>query len=205
MTEVRCLDISRFSSGDYAVLYAEASEVRKRRADRYLRQEDRVRCVAADALLRLVPGYREEELACTPAGKLYFKSGGTHFNLSHSGRWVVVAWGSDPVGIDVEQLQMDSGKLELARRYFCEDEQDYLFAAPPQEQAERFYRIWTGKESYLKYLGTGIDRPLQSFSVLKELPETRLHTHVLKEAFMTVCSKENIHCCEVTLQQLLAK
>lgn len=205
MTEVRCLDISRCSSGDYAALYAGASEVRKRRADRYLRQEDRVRCVAAEALLRLVPGYREEALVCTPAGKLYFKDGGMHFNLSHSGRWGVVAWGTDPVGIDVEQLQMDRGKLELARRYFCEDEQDYLFAAPVHQQEERFYRIWTGKESYLKYLGTGIDRPLDSFSVLKALSETRLHTCLLEEAFMTVCSKENIHCCEVTLQQLLAK
>lgn len=203
MIEVRCLDISHVSQDDYDVLYYKASPERKSRADRYLRQEDRIRCVAADALLRLVPGYDQSELLQTPAGKPYFKDSCIQFNLSHSGRWVVIAWGSTPVGIDVEQIRMDQGKRQLAKRFFCPDEQQYVFEAPEEEQGKRFFQIWTGKESYLKYQGTGINRPLNSFSVHRELPGVMLLTRFFEDACMTVCCEENIHCRMVTLRQLL--
>jgi 4'-phosphopantetheinyl transferase len=133
-----------------------------------LKAEDRVRCVVAEALLRQIPGFSPEKLTKTPKGKPCFGDGGAvHFNLSHSGQWVVIAYGSRPVGIDVEKICWDSGKENLARRYFTADEQDYVFGRGPQGCAARFFEIWTAKESYLKYIGTGLRKALDSFSVLQ--------------------------------------
>lgn len=203
MIQLRCLELSSVKPGDYEALYARASAQRQSRADRYLRKEDKLRCVAADALIQLLPGYSREALAKTAAGKPYLTNQKLHFNVSHSGLWVVIAWGSSSVGIDVEQIQMDRGKEALARRYFSEDEQAYLFSGGEQERAERFFRIWTGKESYLKYLGTGIDRPLNSFSVLKAPVKEMLQTWRLPDACMTLCCEEQeVSCQRLTLQQL---
>lgn len=207
MIEIRCFDISQLRPGDYKKLYDRASPQRQSRADRYLKMDDRIRCVVADALLGMIPEFSAGNLDRTAAGKPYLKDQEQlQFNLSHSGRWVVAAWGSTPLGVDVEQVRMDEGKETLARRYFCSDEQAYIFCASAQERARRFFRIWTMKESYLKYLGTGINRPLHSFSVLTDQLEVHMITEYLPDACMTVCSKDDItNCRMITRQQLLAK
>lgn len=206
MTQIRCFDISQLQPGDYEKLYALASAERKSRADRYLKREDSVRCVVADALLRLVPGFVLEDLTKTSEGKPYLKNREKlHFNISHSGRWVVVAWGDSPLGIDVEQLQMDAGKEAIARRYFRSDEQAYVFSVAGEDRAKRFFRIWTMKESYLKYLGTGMGYPLNSFSALGDRLGVTLSSEFLTDACMTLCASDDItNCRMLTAQQLLA-
>lgn len=189
MVTVCCFDITRLQPGDYEKLYAMASQERRARADRYLKAEDRVRCVVAEALLWRIPGFSPEKLTKTPKGKPCFGDGGAvHFNLSHSGRWVVLAWGDSPVGIDVEEIRMNMDPI--ARQCFHQQEQEAVFSAPEQERSRAFFRIWTMKESYLKYLGTGIDRPLSSFSVLEELPGVILSSYFLPDACLTLCAQE---------------
>lgn len=206
MIQIRCFDITQLQPGDYEKLYARASSERKSRADRYRRREDSIRCIVADALLGLLPGFVPENLKRTPEGKPYLQDrDDLYFNLSHSGRWVVIAWGNCPVGIDVEQLHMDVGKENIARRYFCPHEQAYVFSAEGEEREKRFFQIWTMKESYLKYLGTGITRPLNSFSVLEDGLGVILHSEFLPDACMTLCTGEDsTNCRMLTPRQLLA-
>ena len=78
-----------------------------------------------------------------------------HFNISHSGSAVVCAVYDRPVGIDI-QIMKNGDFDSLAKRVFTEKEQGLFFSAPQDVCQEQFYRIWTAKESYLKYLGTGI-------------------------------------------------
>jgi 4'-phosphopantetheinyl transferase len=172
MTHILSINISGIDDSAYLTLYDRATNRRKQRADRYLRQEDRIRCIVAGALLHLAVqkavGIAEYKIETNPFGKPMVKGAADfHFNLSHSGQWVVIAYGSSPVGIDVERICWDSGKENLARRYFTADEQDYVFGQEPQRCAERFFEIWTAKESYLKYIGTGLRKALDSFSVLQ--------------------------------------
>ena len=190
---VLCLDISGIDGAAYETMYSRASLVRRDRADRCLRREDKVRCIAADALLRYglaragLP--RDMEPQRDGCGKPYFKNAeGFRFNLSHSGRWVVLAFGGSEVDIDVEQLHMDAGKENIARRYFTADEQDYVFERE-EGRAERFFRVWTAKESYLKYKGTGLRVPLDSFSVLTMVRPSFYHW-CLEEACLTLCTTE---------------
>lgn len=194
MIQIGFVDISTLEDSQYRKLYAQASPERQHRADRYLRTEDRYRCIVAGALLRYALGGTDHaEPVRTPEGKPYLPGREDfHFNLSHSGQWVVIAWGSRPMGIDVETLSMDEGKEQLARRFFSSDEQAYLFAVEGQDRARRFFEIWTKKESYLKYLGTGINRPLNAFSVLDTTAlAASFRSFFFEDAVMTLCAERS--------------
>jgi 4'-phosphopantetheinyl transferase len=210
MVHVACVDISRIDEGDYRRLYTRSSTQRQQQADRYLRLEDKHRCVTADALLRYAVqkalSTTDFEVAQGSFGKPYIKNAENfHYNLSHSGHWVVIAYGDSPVGIDVEQIRMDAPKEHIAHRFFTAEEQEYIFQSPEDCRTERFFQIWTAKESYLKYLGTGLRRALNSFSVLGEGAKLgiRLHSTFLDNYCLTLCSESETHTMEqLTLQQL---
>lgn len=90
------------------------------------------------------------------------KPEGWHFNLSHSGEWTVLALSDKEVGVDIQQAKPVD--MRLATRFFTESEQAEIGNAGENAQ-ELFYRIWTIKEAYLKALGVGLNRPLNSFTV----------------------------------------
>lgn len=85
-----------------------------------------------------------------------------HFNLSHSGDWVVCAVDNVPVGIDVEKIR--DVNLNLSERFFTKEEHDYLSAMDSKKRTEAFFELWTLKESYIKAEGRGLSIPLNSFS-----------------------------------------
>lgn len=163
--------ISEMTPEIYELFYAWISPERQARAERYRRREDRLRCVAGEVLLRYVlkktRNLTEMTVECNEFGKPGIKGmGDFYYNLSHSGEWVVIAYGDSEVGIDIEQICMNAGKEKIARQYFTEHECDYIFEAGEERAVERFFEIWTAKESYVKYLGTGLRMPLNSFDVL---------------------------------------
>lgn len=209
MIYIGAIDISTADEAANRQLYRLASRERRQRADRYLRKEDTHRCIIADGLLRYALrqtlGTDQVALAQTSTGKPFISDREDfHFNLSHSGRWVVIAWADRPLGIDVETVLMDENKEHLARRFFHRDEQAYLFSASGEDRAKRFYEIWTKKESYLKYLGTGINRPLDSFSVL-DSPDVSFHSQLLEDAVLTLCAeKTECRFIHLTPKMLLA-
>lgn len=85
-----------------------------------------------------------------------------HFNLSHSGDWVVCAVDNMPVGIDVEKIR--DIDLNLSERFFTKDEHNYLASMDGYTRKETFFELWTLKESYIKADGRGLAIPLNSFS-----------------------------------------
>ena len=97
-------------------------------------------------------------------GKPYVPSG-VHFNMSHSGDYVVLAVSDYPVGIDIERLRHK--RLSVAKRFFCREEyEDIINAGGEKEQDRRFLEYWTIKEAYVKYMGKGLSIPLNSFRIL---------------------------------------
>lgn len=170
MIRILCLDVSNIDPSTYKKLYSRATEARKRRADRYRQTENVLCCIGAGALLSFAVkqhlGLETFTLAEKPLGKPFIPEvPDFHFNLSHSGSWVVLAFGDSPVGIDVEKLEYTPGRQQVMRRFFTPEEQAYV-QEDPAEEGERFFRIWTAKESWLKYTGEGLTRPISSFSVL---------------------------------------
>ena len=190
MIRVICVDISHLEP-NYPLLYATATPERRQRADRYRRKEDALRSLAAGALLRYALGGLDYTVEKGPSGKPYIKENNRfHYNLSHSGNWVVIAFGDSVVGIDVERICMDEGKESIARRCFTPEEQTYIFSDKALE-AQRFFQVWTGKESYLKYLGTGLKKSMTSFGIFSLEPEVRLHHRILPGDYsLTLCTTD---------------
>lgn len=104
-------------------------------------------------------------IAYNPKKKPYLESHPRiHYNISHSGQWVVIAFSDKQVGVDVEKIR--NVNLNVAKRFFSEDEKNRLFSLPARLRLPYFFDLWTLKESFLKAIGTGLTRPLKSFTIL---------------------------------------
>ncbi|MDR2546176.1 MAG: 4'-phosphopantetheinyl transferase superfamily protein [Lachnospiraceae bacterium] len=79
-----------------------------------------------------------------------------HFNISHSGDWVVCAISDFEVGIDVEELYERRISPALIKRVLTVSEQAHWQSLPEHEQVRAFYDLWTKKEAYVKCLGSGL-------------------------------------------------
>ena len=87
------------------------SEERRQRVKRFLRHEDACRSVVGEALARRCIGQREKvspqsiSFTYNEHGKPGLALPCTiHFNVSHSGKWVVCAVDDRPIGADVERI-----------------------------------------------------------------------------------------------------
>lgn len=194
MIRVLCLDVSAMDPSAYEKLYSRATEQRKQRADRCRCREDALCCIGAGGLLRYAVkeslGRETFTLDQNRWGKPFLpEAPDFHFNLSHSGSWVVLAFGDSPVGIDVEKLDFTPGRRQVIRRHFAPEEQAYVLENP-EEEGERFFRIWTAKESWLKYRGEGLTRPLASIQVLSLDPTPFFTFAPSAEYLATLCAGE---------------
>lgn len=172
-----------------------ASEERREKALRFRFPEDRRRCLAAELLLKKAladRGYFPEELhyVFSEDGKPALKGfPDFHFNLSHSGKYVMAAAAETEVGCDIEEIRRlgkknaeqegsagGTGKdgcgsgaeqvrkersmfLQIAERMFHPEETAALAAASEEDRPALFFRFWTLRESFVKARGTGLSHP----------------------------------------------
>jgi len=88
------------------------------------------------------------------------------FNLSHSGPLALLAVArARPIGVDVEQVRALPDAGLVAGRFFAPAEVQAWSRFSGAAQTRAFYACWTRKEAYLKALGSGLARPLDSFVV----------------------------------------
>lgn len=142
---------------------------RSLRIARFRLWEDQWRSLAGDRLvqyvLREVYKLQDEQIIITKNkyNKPILLEYGVHFNVSHSGKWVVAAFHTKPIGIDIELIAR--ADMKLAEAMFTSGEYTELCTKLNGERDQLFYAIWTGKESYMKAVGKGLTIPLDSFSV----------------------------------------
>jgi 4'-phosphopantetheinyl transferase len=99
--------------------------------------------------------------------------GSLDFNLSHSGRYAVVAVGHGVrIGVDLECSDREREFAALARRFFSKEEATRIHACEGAGQRRAFYDLWVCKEAYLKALGTGLTFSARRFTV-SEGPDGR--------------------------------
>jgi 4'-phosphopantetheinyl transferase len=84
-----------------------------------------------------------------------------HFNISHSGDWVVCAVDKNPIGIDIEEISTID--LDISKNFFSDKEHNDLILS--NNPFDYFFTLWSLKESYIKFLGKGLSHPLNSFSM----------------------------------------
>lgn len=142
---------------------------RRERIKKYHFEKDKIRSIMAEVLLRYslkkdfgIVG-EQVQFAANDFGKPRLKNfEQIHFNLAHSGDWVVCGISDEPIGIDVEIMK--SHNLEIAKAFFTSQEYHDIIKQPKDKQLNYFYQFWTLKESYVKAEGKGLSIPLNSFS-----------------------------------------
>ena len=99
------------------------------------------------------------EIKTHERGKPYLpKHPEIEYNISHSGRYIVLAVASVPVGIDVQEIRITSID-KLGRHVFSDSEyRDFLMS---EDRQEAFFRMWVRKEAYIKWTGDGLYRELR--------------------------------------------
>ncbi|WP_211750153.1 4'-phosphopantetheinyl transferase superfamily protein [Paenibacillus sp. Marseille-Q4541] len=136
---------------------------------KFRKPDDRLRTLCGELLLQLYASerwgidrtdlvkkynpYGKPELAKYPA---------YHYNISHSGDWVVSAFDNNLVGVDIEKIAPI--EMSIAERFFSPSEVNLLWNQKEEQRQSFFYDLWTLKESYIKAEGAGLSIPLNSFS-----------------------------------------
>lgn len=128
------------------------------------------------------------------------------FNLSHSGKWLVIAITRDgEIGTDVQEMNPKKPFRELARRFFSAAEARRVEdagarkAAPEASESKKpegidgsvveFYWIWAEKEAYLKAKGIGLAEGME-----KEVPD---------DVFRYAFERDGYAFCTVVLEEAL--
>ena len=122
----------------------------------------RAQCVSAGLLLTKVLGKNKvaPTLGYGENGKPYrADKPNVHFNITHSDKWVFLAVSDCEIGIDAQAPRRVCPRL--AARSTSPEELAWV-----KENIEpNFTRLWTMKEAYLKYTGTGLTVPIHSVTV----------------------------------------
>lgn len=120
----------------------------------------------------------------------------------------MVAYGKKEVGVDIEKIRFK--EMPIIDCILKKEEKEYIYSAAGEECKKRFVQIWGIKESYIKYLGTGLSTGMNTFSV--NIPtkglvdDSRVLSNSIyiksilfeKEYYLSVCSEED----EVTIRQV---
>jgi 4'-phosphopantetheinyl transferase len=91
-------------------------------------------------------------------------------SISHSGNYILCAISNADtlIGCDIENHKSRSNALAIARQFFTNDEHRQLQKLAENHQTDelekQFYRMWTGKEAWLKAQGLGIANGLKKIS-----------------------------------------
>jgi 4'-phosphopantetheinyl transferase len=152
------------------------SENERLKAKRFYFQKDQRRFVVTHGILRNILG---RYLNVEP-NRLKF-SYGSHgkpaidgvtdghslcFNMSHSYGLALFAFAwRRRVGVDVEYVHPMPDAEEIAERFFSPRENAALRTVPAGKKLEAFFNCWTRKEAFLKAIGDGLSRSLDSFEV----------------------------------------
>lgn len=122
----------------------------------------------------------------------------TQFNISHSGRYVVLSVSNEPVGVDIELLQR--GRRKIASKFFTLEENIQIDQSYDPDRT--FTRLWTLKEAFLKCIGTGIGRNLRKTSINLNGGDIRVEQNINNNPYyfkeynvegyqLSVCSEDN--------------
>lgn len=94
-------------------------------------------------------GLKNSEIVYNKNDKPYLKNNEIFFNISHSENIVICAFSDKEIGADVEKI--NHFEKDVINRVFLAKEIN-----DSQNQDILYTRLWTSKESLMKYLGTGL-------------------------------------------------
>jgi 4'-phosphopantetheinyl transferase len=128
----------------------------------------------------------EVEIRSDDKGKPYVVDGAhkaaLQFSMSHSAGLAVFAFGRcERIGIDIEEIRGFPEMLAVAALNFTSTEVEEIHAAPEENCASTFFKLWTRKEALLKASGDGVLLPLCCVDGSTPRGELRMWRKKIKE------------------------
>ena len=138
------------------VLLESVNEKQKEKALRYKNEIDQIRSLSSSYLMNSLS---KEAILFNVMGKPFFEKG-PFFNISHSGKYIVMAVSNKEIGVDIEEdVKKD---MSMLVSIFNEAEAKML------KEHSDFYYLWCAKESLIKCMGSSINK-------IKEIPSLPLN------------------------------
>lgn len=158
------LDVSDDLMCQYANLL---STVERKRAERFVFEQDRQRYVAAHGILRILLSHylqidqADVSLAAMKNSKPVvvapLSSQRISFNLSHSDERALFGITSvRPIGVDIEKVRQIPEMSHIIAHNFSAAEQTFMDVLTGAERLGQFYRCWVKKEALVKAQGVGL-------------------------------------------------
>jgi len=142
------------------------------KAYRYKFEKDRNHYITGRAILRnILCKYLNQSpdkitFSYSEKGKPFIKDSPIKFNLAHSRDKAVFAFAKDvEVGIDIEYMRELPDALQIAKRFFSDDEVNEFLKVSEDNIRSAFFNCWTRKEAFIKAVGEGLSFPLKDFTV----------------------------------------
>ena len=132
------------------------NDEQKEKALSYGQDIDQIRSLISSYLKNQLS---QEALSKTKQGKPFFENG-PYFNISHSGRYVLMAVSSSEIGVDIEEIK--NRDMSSLARIFNEAEAKVI------KEHQDFYYLWCAKESLIKCMGSTI-------GAIREVPSLPLN------------------------------
>ncbi|MBE7013702.1 MAG: 4'-phosphopantetheinyl transferase superfamily protein [Ruminococcaceae bacterium] len=147
-------DIADLENKDYKLYYSLMSESRKKRVDKLKNLNDKKSTVLGEMLVKKHFGI-DSIIEYDNRGKPFLVNKDGFFSVSHSKGLVGVLVSDCQVGIDIERIRKVN--LNIIKKVCTPKEKEYVQSGKDEEEKNlRLLEIWTFKEAYFKYLGTGI-------------------------------------------------
>lgn len=90
---------------------------------------------------------------------------GIHYNISHSGKYVVCILAPEEVGIDI-QIHKENVKFEsVLRKMVSEAKAKEILEQ--EDYVKAFYTQWVLREAYIKWMGEGFSKDLRNIDMTK--------------------------------------
>jgi len=118
----------------------------KEKALRFANEIDQIRSLLSSYLKNLLS---REEVLKNEYGKPYFDNG-PFFNISHSGKYVLMAVSTSEIGVDIEEMK--NKDMSALVRIFNEAEAKMI------KEHSDFYYLWCAKESLIKCMGLTVGK-----------------------------------------------
>lgn len=145
----------------YLLAQGMVSQSLQRRMESYMFAQDILRSYVGRSMAR----YREAIRQGKPYGQIEVKenaygkpeiaSSECHFNISHSGRWLLYMEAGSELGVDIEETINPEESL-WQQVLAPEERRQFLSLDSPKERSLSFTQFWTFKEAYVKCLGYGL-------------------------------------------------
>lgn len=164
--KVYYINVKIISKKTLSSYYSDLSEYRKLKVKELKNEEDKRLSIMAEVLLKYA--FKKEgitlplKISTNECGKPYIE--GIYFNISHSFDYVAVAVSNEEVGVDIEKIT--DRNFGIAKRFFSKKEYEDINSVKDEKDRKKlFFRYWTIKESFLKAIGYGLNKPLNAFTV----------------------------------------